>query len=225
MLLKPAERHSWDLSPSEAVQLQKRLAPKIKLKPLSGRKRLRFLAGVDMSFPEKRRGLAAVVVFDAQSREVIEERSAEGPVVMPYVPGLLSFRECPLALEALEEVTSPVDVIMVDGQGIAHPRRLGFAAHVGLWAGLPTIGCAKSILCGGPEEPPGREAGSFTRLMDKDEQIGVVYRTRTDVKPVYLSPGNLVDFEGLLRVMETFPEKYRLPEPVRLAHILASRLR
>ena len=184
MRLAPTERHPWDLSPSDAIQLQKRLASRVQLKPLPAKKRLRYIAGVDMSFPERYHGLAAVTVFDACEEEVVEERSADGAVEMPYIPGLLSFRECPLALEALEKVETQVDIIMVDGQGIAHPRRIGLAAHLGLWVGVPTIGCAKSILCGRPERTPARKAGSHTRLMDGDEQIGLAYRTRTGVKPV-----------------------------------------
>lgn len=223
MRLCPIERHGWRLSPAAAIALQKRLAGRVRVCPLPARKRLRYVAGVDVAFPERRRGRAAVVVYDAAKRRVVEEQLTAGHVSMPYVPGLLSFRECPLALAALRRIRSEVDVVLVDGQGLAHPRRLGFASHLGLLLSLPTIGCAKSRLCGAPESGPATAAGSWARLVDGGQLIGFVYRTRTGVKPVYLSPGHLVDFDGILRVMRILGSRYRLPEPVRLAHVLASR--
>lgn len=225
MRLCPIERHSWQVSPSEGIALQKKLACKIRLKPLPKRYRIRYVAGVDVAFPNRTTGLAAVSVYDIATDETSAKSVARGPVGMPYIPGLLSFRECPLALQALSKLEGPVDLIMVDGQGMAHPRRLGFASHLGLWVGIPTIGCAKSLLCGKPEAEPDLEAGSWTRLMDGGEQTGIVYRTRTNVKPVYLSPGNLVDLDGILRVIKTLPVRFRLPEPVRRAHIIASQAR
>jgi deoxyribonuclease V len=144
--------------------------------------------------------------------EVVTDR-----VEFPYVPGLLSFREAPLILAALEKITAVPDLIMVDGQGIAHPRRMGLASHLGLFLGVPTIGCAKSRLCGECEEP-GNEPGSYADLTDKGEVIGATLRTRAGVKPVYVSIGHMIDLPSAMHWVLACCRGYRLPEPTRLAH-------
>jgi deoxyribonuclease V len=148
---------------------------------------------------------------------LVETAAAELPLVFPYVPGLLSFREIPVCLEAVKKVQSPVDLWLIDGQGVAHPRRLGLASHLGLFLNTPTIGCAKSRLIGTYDEPK-PEKGSFSWLYDKDEKIGAVVRTRTGVKPLFISPGHLCSFEDAIELTLACTTKYRLPEPTRCAH-------
>jgi deoxyribonuclease V len=220
--------HSWEMTPKEAIALQERLRAKVILSGFDTDK-VRFVAGVDLSFPGGRAvkkgfaatGIAAVVVYDIENDAVVEEAWARGEVRMPYIPGLLSFRECPLALEAFEKIRGRVDVIMVDGQGIAHPRRFGIASHLGLLLGKRSIGCAKSILVGEVQGVLKEEQGSWVKLTDKGEIVGAAVRTRTGVKPVYISPGHLTDLVSSVKLVQKMAGRYRLPEPVRQAHILA----
>ncbi|HUT68422.1 MAG TPA: deoxyribonuclease V, partial [Dehalococcoidales bacterium] len=158
-----------------------------------------------------------VVVLSYPEFELVETRIVTDRIEFPYVPGLLSFREAPLILAACEELTVTPDLLMVDGQGIAHPRRMGLASHLGLFLDIPTIGCAKSRLCGSHEEP-GNEAGSYAELLDNGEVIGAAVRTRTGVKPVYVSIGHKVDLSTAIRRVLECCRGYRLPEPTRLAH-------
>jgi deoxyribonuclease V len=183
------------------------------------------VAAADVSYNRgDTRLFAAVVVYDARSNEVIERVGVESPMVFPYVPGLLSFREAPGILEAFGKLKSSVDVVLCDGQGIAHPRRVGLASHLGLWLEIPTIGCAKSLFCGtGPE--PGLEKGSTSPLMDRGEQVGVIVRTKRRVKPLYVSPGHLLDLASAVDVVLSLCQSYRLPEPARFAHQYVNALR
>ncbi len=142
----------------------------------------------------------------------------------PYVPGLLTFREAPAVLDALRALKSRPDVVLCDGQGIAHLRRMGLASHLGLWLGIPTIGCAKSLLCGTHEEP-GPNSGDRSPLIDKGEVIGAVLRTRSRVKPLYVSPGHLCDLEGAVSITLACSPKYRIPIPARLAHAYVNQVR
>lgn len=158
------------------------------------------------------------------SFELIETASASMDVTFPYIPGLLSFREAPACLEAVEKLENEPDLFMVDGQGIAHPRRLGLAAHLGLFLDKPSIGCAKSRLTGTFDEPA-LEKGAHTPLRDRDEVIGAVVRTRTNVKPLFISVGNRCTLEDAIRLTLAWTTKYRLPEPTRLAHQTVSRLK
>jgi deoxyribonuclease V len=151
---------------------------------------------------------------------LVETQVAQGKPSFPYVPGLLSFRESPLTLAACEKLTVTPDLILVDGQGIAHPRRLGLASHLGLLLNTPTIGCAKSLLCGRYEEP-GIDAGSYTEVMDGSETIGVALRTKAELKPVYVSIGHKVDLQAAIHWILECCRGYRLPEPTRLAHLAA----
>jgi deoxyribonuclease V len=163
---------------------------------------------------------AGVVVMELATLEILEYRRALVPVTYPYVPGLLSFREAPVILEALAGLAHTPDVLMLDAQGIAHPRRLGLAAHLGVVLDHPTVGCAKSRLCGAHEEP-GPLRGDLSWLTDADEIIGVVLRTRTHVRPVYVSIGNRMTIESAIALVLRCGGRYRLPEPTRWAHHVA----
>ena len=182
----------------------------------------KFVAGVDLSPPDKE-GIArgAVVVLRLPELEVVEVQAASAKPGFPYVPGLLSFREAPVILAACEKLKLSPDLILVDGQGIAHPRRIGIASHLGLLLNIPGIGCAKSILVGKSEEV-GAKLGSWSPLVDKGELIGAALRTRKGVKPVYISIGHKVDLEAAIHWVLACCRGYRLPEPIRLAHLAAA---
>ncbi len=208
--------HEWQVSTSEAIALQKQLASQVSHDEISGD--FRFIAGVDVSIPGlHEEGTAAVVVLNYPALELLEEKRVRGRITFPYVPGLLSFREAPLILEAFEQLDITPDLVLVDGQGIAHPRRFGIAAHLGLFLDVPTIGCAKSRLCGTYEEP-GIEAGSSTDLLNEGEVIGEVVRTRKGTKPVYVSVGHKISLRQAVRWVLMCCRGFRLPEPTRLAH-------
>jgi deoxyribonuclease V len=165
---------------------------------------------------------AAVVLLAYPSLELVEQHVYEEPVRMPYIPGLLSFREAPCVLGAFKQLRHHADLVMVDGQGIAHPRRMGIAAHLGLWLEIPTIGCAKSILTGHyDKEALGEDAGSWVPLTYKKEVIGAVVRTRTRVNPMIISPGHLISLETSIRYVLACTRGYKLPEPTRLADKLS----
>jgi deoxyribonuclease V len=208
--------HSWDVTPQKARQLQEKLANKVSLKPM--RKKPRFVAGLDCSL-DKRAGkiFAAAVVFSFPELEPVEIVTATLPLVFPYVPGLLSFREIPVCLEAVKKLQTPVDLWLIDGQGIAHPRRLGLASHLGLFLNTPTIGCAKSRLIGTYDQPDVNK-GDFSWLYDKNETIGAIVRSRIHVKPLFISPGHLCSLDDAISYTLACCRKYRLPEPTRIAH-------
>lgn len=163
---------------------------------------------------------AAVVLLSYPELEIVERHVYEEPVRMPYIPGLLSFREIPCILGAFAQLKQQPDLVMVDGQGIAHPRRLGIASHLGLWLDLPTIGCAKSILTG-HHTPVGEEVGAWVPLRADGETIGAVLRTRAHVKPMIVSPGHRISLETSLRYVLACSKGYRLPEPTRQADKLS----
>lgn len=178
----------------------------------------RFIAGVDVSV-SRARGAAtgAVIVLEYPSLSLVEAKVVYGEVDFPYVPGLLSFREAPLVLKAFEILETIPDLVLVDGQGIAHPRRIGLASHLGLFLDVPTIGCAKSRLCG-RHGKLGDEAGSNTELIDDGEIIGVALRTKLRTKPLYISVGHMIDLQMAVHWVLECCRGYRLPEPTRLAH-------
>jgi deoxyribonuclease V len=161
-----------------------------------------------------------VVVLSYPDLRLVETKVVSGGLEFPYIPGLLSFREAPLTLAACEELSVTPDLILVDGQGIAHPRRMGLASHLGLFLDKPTIGCAKSLLCGSCEIP-GEEPGSYTEIVDQGEVIGVTLRTKLAVKPVYVSIGHKIDLETAIQWVLNCCRGHRLPEPARLAHLAA----
>jgi deoxyribonuclease V len=208
--------HDWRISHAEAVAVQRRLAKEV----LHTGKvtAIRIVAGVDVS-SNRARGEAtgAVVLLEYPGLEMIEASVVHGAVNFPYIPGLLSFREAPLVLAACEALSMTPDLILVDGQGIAHPRRIGLASHLGLILDMPTIGCAKSRLCGN-HEVLGLEPGEQTDLVHDEETVGVVLRTRRGTKPVYVSVGHRIDLLTAVQWVLACCQGYRLPEPLRLAH-------
>lgn len=208
------------MSPRAAIRLQQRLAGRVRVERLT--RRVRLVAGVDLAFsPEGQRCLAGVVIYDLKTHSVIEEKLAWRHVRFPYIPGLLSFRETPAALAAMRKLEHEPEVSIFDGQGLAHPRRLGLACHTGLLMDRPTIGCAKSRLCGTHDEPP-VAAGQLAPLTHQGETVGAVLRTRHKVKPVFVSIGHRVTLADAVRIVTACVTRYRLPEPTRLAHILVS---
>jgi deoxyribonuclease V len=212
--------HDWDLSEADAVVLQRELAARIDVSEPLGRCEL--IAGADASYNRFSDVIyAGVVVWRAEDNTVVEHVSAVTETHFPYVPGLLSFREAPALLDAFAKLETTPDVVMLDGQGIAHPRRMGIACHIGLWLGVPTVGCAKSRLYGRYEEP-GPETGSTSPLLSGNQVIGQVVRTKARVSPVFVSPGHCVDMDGAVRVVLAGVRGYRLPEPTRRAHLFVN---
>jgi deoxyribonuclease V len=219
----PRARHSWSLTPKAAIALQSKLAREIVVAPFTGE--LRLVAGADMAFSrDGKRCVAGVVVYDVNEQAVVETTLAWRDVRFPYVPGLLSFREAPTVLAAMRKLRTEPDAFILDAQGLAHPRRIGLAAHVGLFIDRPTVGCAKSRLCGEHKEPAAAQ-GSRCRLLHKGDVIGAVVRTRANVKPVYVSVGHRVTLDDALSIVQACVTRYRLPEPTRLAHQLVTRER
>jgi deoxyribonuclease V len=217
---KTAFSHPWNLSPAEAIALQRELRPHLILEDRLGP--VRRVAGVDVGFEAGGTVTrAAVAVLRYPELDVLETAIARRPTTFPYVPGLLSFRELPAVLEALEQLREPPDLLLCDGQGIAHPRRLGIASHLGLLVDIPAIGVAKSRLCGMHEEPP-NQRGAWTPLWAEGEIIGVVLRTRPGVKPLYISPGHRINLATAIQYVMACCTRYRLPETTRHAHRLAS---
>jgi deoxyribonuclease V len=215
--------HSWTLSPKEAIALQKTLAVQVRIQPLPPR--LEIIGAADISYSKHSDLLIAVILtFRWPELELIESVHYVCRAAFPYVPGLLSFREVPPLLEAYRKIKQKPDVLLCDGQGIAHPRKLGFAAHLGLYLGIPTVGCAKSRLCGDHDSFPLKK-GSSKPLLLNGEQVGSVYCSRDGVKPIYISPGHLADVPSSKELISCCIRRYRIPEPLRLAHIEANKLR
>lgn len=215
-----ARLHDWDLSPADAAALQRELAGRIERTDRIGA--VRRVAGVDVGFEAGGQiTRAAIAVLDYPTLALAETAIARVPTRFPYVPGLLSFREAPAVLAAFERLRGAVDLILYDGQGIAHPRRCGIASHVGLALDCPSIGVAKSRLVGEHRPPPARR-GAWTPLVDAGDTIGAVLRTRAGVRPVYVSIGHRVSLETAVRWALACCTRYRLPETTRHAHRLAS---
>ena len=228
--------HNWDLSYPQAIALQKQLSEKVQLVELKNPPKT--VAGIDCALSKDgQRIIAAVVVLKATTAEkglwgpsgpagfeVVETTSAVQKVCFPYIPGLLSFRESPACIAAVEKLKCEPDAFIIDGQGIAHPRRFGIAAHLGLFFDKPTIGCAKSRLTGTFEEPP-LEKSSYSLLKDKNEIIGAVVRTRTNVELVFVSVGNKCLLKDAIEITLAYATRYRIPEPTRLAHEIVSQLK
>ena len=216
--------HPWDVTPADAVALQRRLAPQVVCEGASGD--VGFVAAADVAYVDRRwprqPGLAraAVVLLSYPELAVVEQHVVEAPVTFPYVPGLLSFRETPVLALAFAELRRKPQLLLVDGQGRAHPRRFGIACHIGLLTGVPAIGVAKSRLCG-EHGPLGLEAGSRTELVDRGEVIGLVLRTRSGVSPLYVSTGHRIGLERAAEWVLRLCRGVRLPEPIRLADRLS----
>jgi deoxyribonuclease V len=218
-VMKVVELHGWQVNIPEAREIQRSLAEKVSRS--SEVKSPRFIAGVDISVKrEAGQATGAVVVLEYPEFRVVEVKLSRGRLGLPYIPGLLSFRESPLILAACQSLKSVPDLVLVDGQGIAHPRRMGLASHLGLFLDTPTIGCAKSLLCG-QHEVPAEEAGSRAEVVDRGETIGVALRTKYGVRPVYVSIGHKISLESAIGWVLKCCRGYRLPEPTRLAHLAA----
>ena len=221
--MKIRHLHDWNIGIQQARQIQSRLARQLIIRGKPDR--LIRVAGADVSYSQSDGRLwACVVVLDMTTWEVVEEQWSEREIMIPYIPGYLSFREMPALVSAFEKVASSPDAVILDGQGTAHPRRMGIAAHVGLFLDVPTIGCAKSRLVG-DFEPVGTTRGSRSELRMKGSTIGWVLRTREGVKPVFVSPGHRIGLNEAADVILRCCRSYRLPEPIRKAHHLTQRLR
>ena len=213
--------HGRELEPRRAIELQKKLAGSVIARGSPGD--VALIAAADISVNrETRLATAAVVLCEYPSLDIVETVYARSPLSFPYVPGLLSFREMLVILEACEKLSRQPGLFLVDGQGLAHPRRLGLACHLGLFLDIPTVRCAKSRLIGTHAEL-GEAAGSQAQLIDVDEIIGVVLRTKTSIRPVYVSVGHRIGLEEAVGWILACCRGYRLPEPLRQAHLAAGR--
>ncbi|AGC42964.1 endonuclease V [Myxococcus stipitatus DSM 14675] len=216
--------HRWDVTPKEAVEIQRELRSKVVLQPPPGLK-VERIAGADVSTEKGRdTGYGGIVVLDAGSLTPVAQAGSAVPLRFPYVPGLLSFRELPVVAEAWARLEVRPDVLIFDGHGIAHPRRLGIACHGGLLLGVPSIGCAKSLLVG-KHGRLGAARGSTSPILHKDEVVGMAVRTRKSVQPVYVSPGHLMDLPTAVEWVLRASPKYREPETTRHAHRMVNALR
>jgi deoxyribonuclease V len=216
--------HEWPATEADAVALQHELAARVDTSAAPA-KPIEYVAGADIAYHlTEPKVFAAVVVLRASDLSVVEERTAVREVTFPYIPGLLSFREIPALLDTLDKFLRTPDAVMLDGQGIAHPRRFGLACHLGLWLDLPCVGCAKSWLVGEHAEP-GPNAGDATPLSLNKEVVGSVVRSAAGAKPVYVSPGHKIDVAGATALVRATLSGYRHPAPTRAAHMAANRLR
>ena len=221
--MKVPHLHDWPTDYGQAVDLQNQLRDRVEVRPLPTG--IHLVAGTDVSYDRGNDLMhAGVVVLRLPDFEVIEQRTHSRRVTFPYIPGLLSFRELPPLLDAVRMLDTRPDAVIADGQGLAHMRGLGLASHLGLWLGVPTVGCAKSRLVGEHREP-GEERGRRARLWVERRVAGSVVRTRRSVKPVYVSPGHLADIPSSVRLVLRCCSRYRLPETTRAAHRLVNEVR
>jgi len=221
LILKYLNLHSWEVTPQEAIKIQKDLKSKISLKKSFSK--IDKIAGADVSYYQNKM-IAGVIIFEFPNLKTIEKQSFISPVNFPYIPGLLTFREGPSLLEAFKKIKITPDVILFDGHGIAHPRRMGIATHLGLFLDKPTIGCAKSRLSG--KYTSVKEGkGDYALLKESEEILGVVLRTRKKVNPIFVSPGHKIDLPNSIEIILKCIVKYRLPVPVREAHIFVNQIR
>jgi deoxyribonuclease V len=218
--MKLVAEHPWNVTPKEAIAIQKQLRERVETEDRLDK--IEYVAGVDVGFEQNNTTTrAAVAVLAFPSLELHEQAIARLPTTFPYVPGLLSFREIPGILEAMQQLTTKPDLLLCDGQGIAHPRRFGIASHLGVLCDIPAIGVAKTRLIGSHDDIPEKK-GAWTPLHHKGEIIGAVLRTRENVKPLYISPGHRISLETAIDYVMACITKYRLPETTRWAHRLAS---
>jgi len=222
MLQKPL--HSWKVTPKEAIEIQQRLRSAVILEPCD-LSQVKLVAGADVSYDKgSDKIFAAVVVLELPALAVVAKSGVVDEATFPYIPGLLSFREAPAVLKAWEQLNCQPEALLLDGQGLAHPRRVGLACHIGLWVNIPSVGCAKTLLVGSYEEPL-PEAGSHTPLVDKGERVGVALRTKDRTNPMFISPGHRVDMESAIALVMRCLKGYRQPEPTRQAHLYVNQLR
>jgi deoxyribonuclease V len=221
--MKVTPLHSWDLDYKQAVELQKILASKLQFSKLDHP--VQYVAGADISYSKADpRIFGAVVILKLPEFTIIESSYAYKEIPFPYIPGLLAFRELPILWEIFKKIKKVPDVVICDGQGIAHPRKLGLASHLGLLLKIPTIGCAKKRLVGEYAEP-GKDRWSESPMIYKGDVVGAALRSREKVKPIFISPGHMIDLNGAIAVVKSCITKYRLPESTRLAHQLVNKLR
>nr|WP_293835913.1 deoxyribonuclease V [uncultured Arsenicibacter sp.] len=215
--------HDWNLTPAEAVALQQTLRHRVRIEQPAGS--FTTIAGCDISFNKFEETVyAGIVVLRLDTLETIEESGVVSTATFPYIPGLLSFREIPALLEAWANLETDPDVVMFDGHGTAHPRRIGIASHGGLWLNKPTFGCGKSVLVG-KFDPPAPERGNWTPMRHYGDVVGAALRTKNKVTPVYVSPGHLIDLQTTIALTLQCDGGYRIPEPTRRAHLLVNNLR
>jgi len=220
----PGAAPPFPQNPKDAVALQQQLRKHLQFTPLDPEK-VHLIAGADISFNKFSPEIyAGIVVLSFPQLQIVEQATAISKADFPYIPGLLSFREIPALLEVWGQLQSKPDVVVLDGHGFAHPRRMGIASHFGLATSCPSFGCGKSVLVGRHTEllP---EKGSFAYMTHKGEIVGAALRTKTGVKPVYISAGHLITLPDALRIIQMCCTKYRIPEPTRQAHLLVNRLR
>ncbi|GMU35445.1 MAG: endonuclease V [Planctomycetia bacterium] len=219
----PRALHRWNVTPARAVAIQRDLADAVVIEPIGRRPRL--VAGADCAFIDsEKRIVACWVVWDLRTRSVLETTHVVRPVSFPYVPGLLSFREAPAIIAAARRIRCEPDVFMLDGHGLAHPRRMGLACHVGLFLDRPTFGCAKSLLCGEYREPT-KQRGANSPMLDKGELIGRIVRTHEQFKPVFVSVGHRITLIEAVKTAIWCHAGFRLPQPTRLADQLVAKLK
>jgi len=221
--MEARELHPWRVSYDEAVAIQESLRSRLRIAPLP--RRIRLVAGTDVAYSSPtHRMYAAIVIVALGTLEVVETVEAVSRARFPYIPGLFTFRELPPLLAAFRKLRTEPDAILFDGQGLAHPRRFGLACHAGLLLDTPSVGCAKSRLVG-DHGPVGKARSDFARLTHAGEVIGAALRTRTAVKPVYVSPGHRADLPSSIELVLAATGRYRIPEPIRLAHKATTALR
>ena len=221
--MKIKQLHNWNVSLEQAKAIQLELKENIRLHKLKSP--VRFVAGCDVSYSKKvEMCFATVTVFKFPEIDMVEQTEASGPINFPYVPGYLTFREAPILLNAFEHLKKLPDLVLFDGQGIAHPRQMGLAAHLGLILDLPSIGCAKSVLVGNFEQPEDIH-GSWTELIYQNRIIGAVVRTRDRVKPLFVSSGFKITIDEAIEWVLRACIKYRIPEPIRTSHLAVNQLR
>lgn len=217
--------HSWQVSTREAARIQVDLREKVLLRSESNFESIQTIAAADVSSHKSENVLyAAVVIMQFSPLKFIDSYWEIAPAQFPYVPGYLSFREAPVIVEIFKKISHPPDVLLCDGQGIAHPRGLGLASHLGLFLDLPTIGCAKSVLVGNYEEP-GPSKGDQSPLIYQGRQVGVALRTRSHVKPIFISCGHKIGLSEAIRIILHVSPRYRIPEPLRIAHQMVNEIR
>jgi deoxyribonuclease V len=217
------DKHPWNVTYKEAVRIQKCLKDKVILKKIN--KRIKYVAGLDVSYAKGSNKMwAGVIVLDFPSLGKTEERWSQKKVSFPYIPGLLSFREIPALIDALRKIEIEPDLIFCDGQGIAHPRGLGLASHLGVLLNKPTIGCAKSLLVGKYNQV-GEHKGDYVYLRHQNRVIGAVVRTKSKVKPIFISPGYGIMLNDCIKFVLETCLTYRIPEPTRQAHLLVNSVR
>jgi deoxyribonuclease V len=218
--MKVRTLHNWRVSVEQAIRLQERLSEMVIQEGEVSC--VRLVAGCDVAYKNAQGVLfGGVVLWDLRQNLVVETQVARRPVTFPYVPGLLGFRETPVLLEALSRLRGGPDVLLIDGQGIAHPRGMGLASHLGLHTNVPAVGCAKTILVGS-HDPLGDRRGSWVWLHFESRPVGVVMRTRSGVRPIYVSPGHRISIEEARRLVLLCLGRFRVPEPVRQAHLLVA---